>query len=394
MERQNRQTKKTINALVIVGVILLLALIGAVIYFYALKDQDGGEELSNITCGCYLIDPTVVNDCGDPKRTFLFNLNTVSSDQVCSAKCNINDVADNLLNSNTPKEQYKSCTVKSISDTRCENMILKDQNDKIITGKINENDEINVVATFDKSTYTDYTFKVNTETVTPDKVEGNTISKKLTDLQGINSVEILATAKDAQGDQINSIVCRRVVEVDTKIQSTVTGLVALTEQQTDGKTKVSKITISVAQLQSKNVDIKYTFSPAFPTLTAKDGILIENEKGTISMAKLDLYDEKNFSNDSFNVLNDHVGPLTITGEVFVNDISIGSASATIEFIDTSEPEEQPITDDEKSRFTVSKAASQECLERTEGNNMVTYTITVKNEKNSPEQITSIKINYH
>ena len=366
MERQNRNTKKAINALVVVGIILLLTLIGAVIYFYALKDQDGEDELSNITCGCYLIDPAVVNDCGDPKRTFLFNLNTVSSDQVCSAKCDINDVADNLLNSNTPKEQYKTCTVKSISDTRCENMILKDQNDKIITGKINEDDEINVVATFDKSTYTDYTFKVNSETVAPDKVEGNIISKKLTELQGINSVEILATAKDAQGDQINSIVCRRVVEVDTQIQSTVTGLVALTEQQTDGKTKISKITISVAQLQSENVDIRYTFSPAFPTLAAKDGILIENEKGTISMAKLDLYDEKNFSSDSFNVLNDHVGPLTITGEVFVNDISIGSASATVEFTDTAEPEEQPITDDEKSSFTVTKTASQQCLERTEG----------------------------
>ena len=255
MDKQNRNTKKAINALIAVGVILLFALIAAIIYFYALKDDQTGEELSNITCGCYIIDPAVVNDCGDPKRTFLFNLNTVSSDQVCSAKCDINDVADNLLNSTTPKEQFKTCTVRNVSDTRCENMILKDQNDKIITGKIDTGDEINVTATFDKSTYTDYNFKVNTETVVPDKVNGNVITKNISDFTDINSVEIIATAKDAQGEQINSIVCRRVVEIDTDIKSEVTGMVALTEQQADGKTKISNIAISVTNLQSENVKI-------------------------------------------------------------------------------------------------------------------------------------------
>ncbi|KKP81923.1 MAG: hypothetical protein UR84_C0012G0001, partial [candidate division WS6 bacterium GW2011_GWD1_35_594] len=136
MDRQSRNTKKALKALVIVGIILLLALVGAVVYFYALNDkQSQEEELNKITCGCYMIDPAVVNECGDPKRAFLFNINTVDSDQTCNATCDINQVADNLLNSTTAKETYKSCTVRSISDTRCENMILKDQDGKIITGR-------------------------------------------------------------------------------------------------------------------------------------------------------------------------------------------------------------------------------------------------------------------
>jgi len=166
-----------------------------------------------------MIDPSVVNECGDPKRAFLFNLNTVSSDQACSAKCDINDIEDNLLNSTTPKDSYKSCTVRSISDTRCENMILKDQDGKLITGRIKPTDTINAQATFDKSTYVDYTFKINTESTTPDKVDGNKITKEISDFQGKTSMEIIATANDAQGEAINSIVCRRVVDIQTAVSS-------------------------------------------------------------------------------------------------------------------------------------------------------------------------------
>lgn len=41
------------------------------------------------------------------------------------------------------------------------------------------------------------------------------------------------------------------------------------------------------------------------------------------MSKLDLYDTANFASDSFNILNEHLGPLDISGEVFVDDASIG-----------------------------------------------------------------------
>lgn len=395
MDRQNRNTKKATKALIAIGVILILALAGAIIYFYTIKDQTDEDEFANITCGCYLIDPAVVNDCGDPKRAFLFNLNTVSSDKTCNASCDINDVADNLLNSTTPKESFKSCTVRSLSDTRCENMILKDQDGRIITGRIQPTDEINVEATFDKSTYTDYAFKVNTETIVPDNVEGNKITKKLSNFESVNSIEIIATAKDAQGEQINSIVCRRVVDLQTEVGTTVTGMSAITQQQADGKSKVSNITISVGQLSSENVKIRFSFSPTYTTLTASDGILIESTKGTISMSKLDLYDTANFSADSFNVLNSHLGELTITAEVFVDEVNIGSASTEVEFRDTSitptEPtEKEPIAEEDKSSFSVTKSVGQSCVERTEENNLVAYTITVRNNKDVADSISYIK----
>ncbi|HBB64828.1 MAG: hypothetical protein UR34_C0012G0012 [candidate division WS6 bacterium GW2011_GWC1_33_20] len=396
MDRQSRNTKKALKALVIVGIILLLALVGAVVYFYALNDkQSQEEELNKITCGCYMIDPAVVNECGDPKRAFLFNINTVDSDQTCNATCDINQVADNLLNSTTAKETYKSCTVRSISDTRCENMILKDQDGKIITGRIKPTDEINVEATFDKSTYTDYSFKINTESFTPDSTDGNKITKKITNFEGLSSVEVLATAKDLQGDQINSIVCRRVVDIQTAGSTTVTTMSAITEQQSDGKTKVSQISISVGQLASNNVKIKYSFGDKFATITAKSGITVESSKGSITMSKLDLYDATNFESQSFDILNNHLGDLTITTEVFVDDISIGSASTKVIFTQTDvtpqQPAtEEPITEAQKSNFTTTKTSAQSCVERVEGSNLATFTITVKNNKDVADSITSIK----
>ena len=138
MERQDRATKKTLRALMVVGGILLLALIGAIVYFFVIEPGTikPTEEENTKTCGCYMIDPAVTSDCGDPKRAFLFNLNTVSSDETCNAQCDINEIADNLLNSSTPRESYKTCSIRSILDTRCETMILKDHDGKIITGKI------------------------------------------------------------------------------------------------------------------------------------------------------------------------------------------------------------------------------------------------------------------
>ncbi len=395
METQDRKTKSTIKTLTIIGIILILALIGSIVYFFVLKDKEGedGPDLSKISCGCYLIDPAVVNGCGNPSRGFSFNLNTVSSDQVCSAKCDGNEIDNNLLNTTTPKDSFESCPVKSISDTRCENMILKDQNEKIITGRIQPGDEINVIATFDKSTYTDYVFVVNSEDTTPDKVDGNVITKKITPSQGKDSVEITATAKDAQGDRIDSMVtCRRIVDIATSSGTAVTGMTAITEQQSDGKTKISNISIAVGQINSSNVKIRYTFDPAFTTLVANDGITVDALKGTLEMSKLELYEPSNFTQDSFNVLNNHLGTLTITAEIFVNEILIGPAQTTVTFIDSSTqaPTEEPITDAEKSDFTVAKTVAPSCVERVAGVDSATYTITINNRKNAAEGLTSIK----
>jgi len=169
-------------------------------------------------------------------------------------------------------------------------------------------------------------------------------------------------------------------------------MTAITEQQTDGKTKISQITISVGQLISSNIKIRYSFSGSYLPLTAVDGITSEPEKGTLTMSKLDLYDPNNFSSESFNILNSHIGDLEITAEVFQNDISIGSATTSVKFIDTSQQEqpEEPITDDDKSHFLATKTVAQSCLERTEGSNTAIYTISVKNNKTVTDSITSIK----
>lgn len=396
MDRQNRKTKKTLRALIVFGAILLLALIGAIVYFYIIQPagESGEDDLSKITCGCYIIDPNIVSECGDPKRAFVFNLNTVSSDQTCKASCDINDLADNLLNSSTPKESYKSCTVRSISDTRCENMILRDQDDKIITGRIVPTDTITAEATFDKSTYTDFTFKINSENAIPDNIDGNKITKNISDFTDINSVEIVATATDAQGEQINSIVCRRIVEVETGISASVTDMSAITEQQTDGKTKISEIRISVGQLTSSNIKIKFSFDNNAPTLTAQNGIVIESAKGSISMSKLDLYDESNFAENSFNVLNDHIGELVITGEVFQDDISIGSAGTTVTFRDSTVTPDEPVDPEDPqdpldpdlpySEFSVEKSVEESCVERTAGENSATFVLTITNTREDDE----------
>jgi len=395
METQDRKTKSTIKILTIVGIVLILALIGSLVYFFVLKDDKGEEpDLSNISCGCYLVDPAVTNDCVGPSRGFYFKLNTVSSDKVCSAQCDGNDIKDNLLNTSTPKEDFVSCPVRTISDTRCENIILKDQNDKIITGRIQPGDEINAEAIFEKSTYTDYVFIINSEDTTPDQVTGNKITKKIIPPSDKSSIEISATAKDTKGDRINSsITCRRVVEIETSATTAVTGMTALTEQQSDGKTKITNISISVGQINSSNIQIRFTFEPEFPTLQAVDGITVDSLKGSLEMSKLDLYEPTNFKENSFNVLNDHLGSLKIMAEVFVNEASIGSTETTITFSDSSTtqpPIEQPITDDQKSSFTVAKTVSPACVERVAGEDSATYTITINNTKTAADSLTSIK----
>lgn len=395
MDEQQKNRKKILKALLIFGGLLLVVLIGAVIYFYAIGEiGDNEEPQTNIACGCYMIDPTVINDCGDPKRAFLFNINKVASDQTCTAQCDTNQISENLLNSTTPKESYKSCSIKSISDTRCENMILKDGNDKIITGKISETDKINVEATFDLSTYTNYSFKINTESVEPDEITGNKISKEITDLGTSDSIEIVATAVDSQGDSINSIICRRVVDISRSGSVNVNSLVVSTDIQSNGTTKVSQASISVGQITSEDVKVRFSFDNGISPIIATDGLTVSSSKGTITMSKVDLYNNANFDAEkSFTVLDSYVGDVTITAEVLVSDTSIGSASTKINFAkadentDDEDDEEEETT---KSSFVTSKTVTPECVERVEGSNTATFTITVKNNKSTADTITSIK----
>ncbi|PKN02525.1 hypothetical protein CVU76_00580 [Candidatus Dojkabacteria bacterium HGW-Dojkabacteria-1] len=394
MSTQRRNTKRALKALVFVGAILIVALIGAVIYFYMLGDTIRQDERSDqITCGCYIIDPAVVNDCGDPKKAILFDTKTVSSDQACNVTCNTDLLSEYVLKSSTAVERYKSCNVRSISDARCQSMILTDQDGKLITGKINPDDEVNVEAEFDRDSYKDYTFRVNTQSEQPDRTEGTKIFKKITDFGSGDSLEILATATDSRGDSINSIICRRVVEIEREGGVGANSLVASTERQSDGRTKISQVIITVGQIASENVKVSFSFGTRFATIIAQDGFNVESAKGTITLTKANLYDNSNFAGgQSFSILDNHTGDLEITAEVFVDDVSIGVVKTEVNFPEIQAPivEQPPAQQEEKSNFSASKTGAPSCVERVDSKNEATFTISVRNNAQQEEGITSIK----
>jgi hypothetical protein len=395
MDPKQKKQKNLLKILLIFGGILVVGLIGAVIYFYAIEDTDQQEQTTQIACGCYMIDPAVINDCGDPKRAFIFNINKVQSDQTCAAVCDTNQISENILNSTTAKDAYKSCTVKSIADTRCENMLLKDGNGKLITGRVTPEDEINVEATFDLSTYKDYTFKINSNSEQPDKIEGNKIYKSIKELGDSDSIEILATAIDQQGDSINSIICRRVVEITQEGGTNVNKLQIATEKQTGQSTKISQVTITVGQLQDENVKVTFKFDNNLPQITAIDGLIIEAAKGTITIPKGEAYNPENFENSrDFSVLRDFYGEIEVTAEVYVNDTLLGFASTKINILNGDEGEETPEvpteTEDAKSNFSVAQSIGEQCVERVDTKNEATITITVKNVGTITDTIESIK----
>ncbi|MDX9738814.1 MAG: hypothetical protein RBT33_00410 [Candidatus Dojkabacteria bacterium] len=397
MRTQSRNTKRALRVLLIVGGILIVALIGAVIYFYAIADTVQEEQKGNqITCGCYMIDPAVVNDCGDPKKAFLFSSKSVPSDQACSIACDTQLLSEYVIKSSTATDRFKSCNIRSISDARCQEMILTDQDGKLITGKINPEDEVNIEATFDNENYSNYTFKINTQSNTPDKIEGKKIYKKVTDFKDVNSLDILATATDSKGDSINSIICRRVIDINVSGSTGANALTATTERQSDGRTKISQITISVGQLSSENVKVSFSFGTKFQTLTTEGGLNIESAKGTVTITKANLYDATNFVGDqSFAILDNHEGPLPITAEVFVDDTSIGVVSTEVEFLSQEVPvveetDEEEEEEESHSNFSTSKIASPSCIERVESNNVATFTISIKNNSDITQEITSIK----
>lgn len=395
MDPNQKKQKNLLKLLLIIGGILVVGLIGAVIYFYTIGDTDKDTQTTEIACGCYMVDPAVINDCGDPKKAFMFNINKVQSDQTCSAVCDTNQIEENLLNSTTSKDSYKSCPVRSITDTRCENMILKDGNGKIITGRISPQDEINVEATFDLSTYKDYTFKINSNSSTPDKIEGNKIFKNIKEFDNADSIEILATAIDSQGDSINSIICRRIVEISQDGTTNVNRLQIATEKQTDGTTKVSQITINVGKLETEDIKVVFKFDKDIPEITAQDGLVVEAEKGTITIPKTDVYNTSNFKDGrDFSVLDGTVGDVQIIADVYVGDVKLGTASTTIQLTakgeQTETPTEQETPEDEKSSFTTTVSIGEQCLERVDTKDETTFTISVKNIGTVANTIETIK----
>jgi uncharacterized repeat protein (TIGR01451 family) len=273
-------------------------------------------------------------------------------------------------------------------------MRMTDQDCKLITGKISENDTINVESEFYSDSYTDYSFKVNTKNVEPSKIEGNKIYTSISEFGSVDSIDILAQAMDSRGNSINSIVCRRVVDIEKESVIGANSIIATTERQSDGSTKISQVVITVGNLTTENVKVSFSFGNNYPTLTIQNGLSIESARGTITINKANLYDASNFSGgQSFSILDTHTGELNITAEVFVDNSSIGVVSTEISFPEINEPileePEQP-SQEERSSFTTSKSVAPTCVERVESNNIATFTLSIKNNATNPGEITSVK----
>ncbi len=388
-----KKTSKTVKILLIVTGILGLALIAVAIYFYSIADTSKDDEIKQTTCGCYYIDPSVVSECGDPRRGFLFETVTVPSTQTCKAVCSTSKLSVNILNSVTEQDLYQICQLQSIQDTRCTEMVVKDSAGKIVTGTVSANDVLSVEAKFNQE-YIDYQFIINNETKLPDTTATDklSITKSIADLSGITTLNIVATGKTSTGEQINSPLCRRLIEVSQDGVKNVSGIQIQT-RTVDTKLKLSKIKINASNITDEaKVTLKFSFSNNFPTLSMKEGFTVDTTKGEIEIVEQDLYGSSNFTEaKSFSQLDNHKGELTITATVLESGKSLGSVSKVITFPKASSNTEDPDGDTtEESSFTVTKTASEQCVERVAPNNSVTFTLTSTNRGTISQGVTSVK----
>jgi uncharacterized repeat protein (TIGR01451 family) len=412
MNQPRKKSKKVIKALFVVLAILILALIGAVIYFSLTGDIFQEEEPREITCGCYYIDPQVVNTCADPKRAFRFNTSTGTL-QDCSASCPLSDLSTNMLYSTTPQDSYQVCNTKNISDARCTSMEITTEQGLTVTGKVPPTETITVTATFDSDQYQDPKFVINSTPTEPDTVNGKTITKTITDLGDSSTLQIMAQATTNTGDTINSIICNRLVEITTTAKAGVSELTVDTYTE-DNTTKIRSAIISAGGLQDTETSIKFTFQN--DELNMTEGFEIDPDRGRLAITEVELYDNDNFSEDnSFSLLNKYEGDLELTAEVIQDGNSLGSVTKSITLeespeeeededssdtdqSDTDTTDEEDTTDEDttdqteisESAFSVSKESSESCVERVSPDNTTTFTITVTNNGEVTDTIESIK----
>lgn len=385
-----KKTKKSTKILLIIAGVLGLALIGTAMYFYAIGETSKQDVVENTTCACYYIDPNVISECGDPRRGFMFELNTVPGDQVCQTTCSTDKLSTNLLNSSTEKELYQICTIPKVQDTRCTSMTIKDSTGKTITGEISASEEITIGATFD-SEYTDHKFVINNEDTEPDIVSSDklTIEKTLTEISG-SAISITATATDNTGDQISSIICRRMLDVNQENEPNVTTMRidTRTEEETQ---KVSSITIGVGNItEQSNLRITFSFDNNLPDLLMTSGFTLDPDKGELTIIEQDLYDSENFNTDTnFTQLNEADTEVTITAQISNTEGTIGTVSGSVDFSETASNDGEQ-EEETESNFEVSKTSNLECVERVAPSNVTQFTITTINKTNISQNISNVK----
>ncbi len=391
-------TKKKTNTgtiiLIVLASLLGLGLIGAAVYFYAMESPEEKKKTqTETTCACYYIDPSVVSECGDQRRGFLFETATVSGDQVCRAACSTSNLSVNLLNSNTRQELYQICQLQTLTDTRCTEMIVKNKNGKIVTGKVPADEELTITATFDQQ-YSDYKIIVNNQDYTSDETsaDGLTITKKISNLDS-NTINIAAVATSQNGEQVGSPLCRRLIEVDRETLSDVTDLNVET-RVVDNVDKISRIRIGVGNISEEDsLTLKFSFKQKdLNELVMNEGFTLDPAKGEITIIEQDLYNSDNFGTEtSFAQLDKIEGTVEMTVTVNSDSQIIGSATQSFTLQKGKEiSEEEKATETQESNFSVSKTSSKECVERIAPNNTTVFTVKVTNNSSIPQRIKSIK----
>lgn len=390
--------KVTTILLVIVGVLGLILISIAIYFFLTGKETKPQQTTKEVLCGCYYLDTVNgAKECTDPRRGFMFQTAKITEGQACPSTCSLSTLSLNQLNSKTEQNQYKSCPLTTISNTNCTEMTIKDKDGKIVTGTISSTDEITVEAKFDNASYTKQQFVINSEPTDPDTISDDKLSiiKKISKL-GATLLNIEAKAIAPNGDNVNSITCRRIINIQKETESTVSNLVITTGKESE-KFRIISMSMVIGNItETDQLAIDFSFDEKeAKAIKMTKGFTVNASKGELSILGTELYNESNFSNKTnFSQFDTYEGDLVITAKVTntTKNAEIGSVSGNVKFPTKEEQPEPPqqAPQVEESNFSVSKKSDLQCVERVAPNNQVEYTIVVTNGSKTTQTVNSIK----
>lgn len=394
-----KKSNKLFSILLIIAGVLGLALILAAIYFYMIKPKTSPtNELTEKICACYFIDPDYAKECGDPRKGFMFKQVKTQGNTSCQSSCLTSELPITQLNTQTKQEDFLTCSLPNIQDIRCSEMTVKNKEEKIITTNISQDDEIIIEAKFDKK-YSNPKFKINNKVEEPDNIsdDGLIITKTISSFS-TTSIDIVATAEGETGEEINSPLCKRLLEVKQEGQAGLMSLL-LSKRKAETTTKLSEAIIRIANIKDTDgVKIKFSFDKEdFTSIEMVKGFSYDTDKGEISIIEQDLYNTENFTeNTSFSQLDGYVGPLSIAAEITKDGTVLGSVSNDINFDEIVKPEEpikeEPVEPEEplQSNFSITANTNIECVERVTPNDSVIFTANITNNATNSQKILSIK----
>lgn len=430
-----KRTKKTVTLILVFTAILAVAsLITG--YFY-LKINDISPQNTNASqgCGCYFVAATdTVKSCADanPKMAYEFQTGTIQSNNNCSASCDLR-TASSLKEEN---QTTLACRVDDFAiNPGCVDISIEDSAQKRYANKVEPGQKLTIKAKFttpknittpDQDFYSGFSFVVNgakTEMQKDQATSSGTgvdkeylVTTTIPDYSTSDTLSIQAFGQSTTGAQITSEACNRVLTVNKPNAPTCTELRAEVVNDTNQKPKVNEINLSMASVTPTNtLSVKFTVGKTGETLTTKN-IKSQMSGSSLVLTKSFLYSASNFiDGKSFSVIDDEMGTLNISSQVYVDGSLINSDNCIGEFEipaiqegpknpveetpeepneeepeeeePTNPQEEKPNEETETSDFTLDKTASVACVERS---NSLTYTISIHNTDSDDEGVTRIE----